>query len=53
MNYENKAIHCTVKSCANHSERADFCALESIQVGTHECDPTKSACTDCMSFRKK
>ena len=53
MNYENKSIHCTVTSCANHSEKADYCALESIQVGTHETNPTQSACIDCMSFRVK
>lgn len=53
MNYENKSIRCTVTSCKNHSDKADYCALQSIQVGTHECDPTQTACTDCMSFQKK
>ena len=38
----NRSIHCG---------DAQFCALESIQVGTHEEHPTQAECTDCMSFR--
>ena len=47
----NHSIHCTVDSCAHHCGDAEFCALESIQVGTHEEHPTEVECTDCMSFR--
>ncbi|MBQ9521309.1 MAG: DUF1540 domain-containing protein [Oscillospiraceae bacterium] len=47
----NHSIHCTVDSCAHHCEDAEFCALDSIQVGTHEEHPTEVECTDCMSFR--
>ncbi len=49
----NKAIECTVTSCANHCSEANYCALEKILVGTHESNPTMDQCTDCMSFRKK
>lgn len=51
--HANKAIACTVVSCANHCDMEDYCSLEKIQVGTHECNPTMDQCTDCMSFRKK
>ena len=47
----NHSIHCTVDSCAHHCEDVEFCALDSIQVGTHEEHPTEVECTDCMSFR--
>ena len=47
----NRSIHCTVDSCAHHCGEAEFCALDSIQVGTHEEHPTEVECTDCMSFR--
>lgn len=50
---ENKCIECTVKQCANHAQTSNYCALDKILVGTHECSPTQDACTDCMSFRKK
>ena len=53
MNNMNKSIECTVQQCANHSNAGNYCALERILVGTHECDPTQDQCTDCMSFRKK
>ena len=49
----NKCIECTVSQCANHAQNANYCALDKILVGTHEQNPTKDACTDCMSFRKK
>lgn len=52
MNKENKAIHCTVKQCAHHSSNADYCALDSITVGTHEANPSMEQCTDCLSFAK-
>ena len=31
----------------------DYCTLDSIMVGTHECSPSKSECTDCQSFARK
>lgn len=51
--HANKCIACNVVSCANHCDDADYCSLDRIQVGTHECNPTVDQCTDCMSFRKK
>lgn len=53
MEKANRNIHCTVTSCMNHCSCEDYCSLDSIQVGTHECNPSKDQCTDCMSFRKK
>ena len=53
MNNINKSIECTVNQCANHSTAGNYCALDRILVGTHECNPTQDQCTDCMSFRKK
>ncbi len=49
--HANKSIHCTVEQCANHCKDAEYCALESISVGTHEMNPTETKCTDCESFR--
>ncbi len=48
--HANKSIRCTVEQCANHCSTSDYCALESIQVGTHEMNPTEKKCTDCQSF---
>ena len=52
-NQKNPAIGCTVTSCANHSSIDQYCALDKIQVGTHETDPKVDQCTDCQSFEKK
>ncbi|WP_125114613.1 DUF1540 domain-containing protein [Agathobaculum sp. Marseille-P7918] len=49
----NKAIRCTVAQCANHCDSAEYCALDSITVGTHEANPTVDQCTDCKSFQRK
>lgn len=38
--HANKSIECTVKQCANHCGTENYCSLDSILVGTHECDPT-------------
>ena len=49
---EKKANHyiaCSVEQCANHSGEG-YCALDKIQVGTHEQNPTVIQCTDCESF---
>ncbi len=51
--HANKCIECTVSQCAHHCSDANYCSLEKIVVGTHECNPTVEQCTDCMSFRKK
>lgn len=49
----NTSIKCTVEQCANHCTTAQYCALDEIQVGTHESNPTVDQCTDCMSFERK
>lgn len=46
----NECIKCTVNNCRNHHQTKNYCTLESIQIGTHECDPTMDQCTDCCSF---
>ena len=46
----NESIRCSVVQCKNHCDTKDYCALESITVGTHEANPTQKQCTDCMSF---
>ncbi|MBS5651911.1 DUF1540 domain-containing protein [bacterium 210917-DFI.7.65] len=46
----NKAIKCSVTQCAHHCKSDNYCALNSIQVGTHEANPTEVKCTDCESF---
>ena len=48
----NNSIHCNVTSCAHHCQNAQYCGLNSIQVGTHEANPTVEPCTDCQSFEK-
>ena len=55
MNHDcaNKSIECTVTQCKNHCATENYCALEKIKVGTHECNPTMDQCTDCLSFEKK
>lgn len=47
---KNRSIMCSVVSCQNHCDQEDFCALDRIQVGTHETDPAMNQCTDCQSF---
>ena len=49
----NKSIKCTVGTCQNHCDSADYCSLDCITVGTHECDPAMDQCTDCLSFKRK
>lgn len=49
----NKSIHCTVTSCTHHCSDVDYCSLDSINVGTHEKNPTVDQCTDCLSFSLK
>ncbi len=46
----NYCIACTVTSCQNHVKTSNYCALDKIQVGTHENDPTVCQCVDCESF---
>ena len=49
----NSSIHCTVSNCSNHCQGQDYCGLNTVQIGTHESNPTKTECVDCNSFRMK
>ena len=49
----NKSIECSVTQCRNHCANDHYCSLDKIQVGTHEANPTKDQCTDCLSFEMK
>ena len=49
----NRAIQCSVTSCAHHCQAEQYCGLTTIKVGTHEANPTKDQCTDCQSFKLK
>ena len=49
----NKSIQCTVSSCKHHCNNENYCSLDCIMVGTHECNPTMDQCTDCKSFDLK
>lgn len=49
----NLCIKCSVVQCKHHCGTADYCALDEIQVGTHEENPTVVQCTDCESFEVK
>ena len=53
MNKANKNIGCTVCECENHCGCENYCSLNSINVGTHESNPTVDQCTDCKSFKRK
>lgn len=48
--HANHSIRCTVTECANHCQQEQYCALDAINVGTHESNATKVECTDCKSF---
>ncbi len=49
----NKCIECSVTSCGNHCTGENYCSLDRVRIGTHECDPKVDQCTDCLSFVKK
>ncbi|PHV72253.1 DUF1540 domain-containing protein [Sporanaerobium hydrogeniformans] len=50
---KNPSIKCSVQQCQYHACSENYCTLDSIQVGTHELNPTKVECTDCKSFELK
>lgn len=49
----NESIKCSVQQCAHHCDSKQNCSLDSIEVGTHEANPTMCECTDCKSFKLK
>lgn len=46
----NHCIHCTVHDCKYHCGKENYCSLDSINVATHEDNPTDERCVDCRSF---
>ena len=50
---KNESIQCTITNCEHHCQTADYCSLYTIQIGTHESNPTQIECTDCESFKMK
>ncbi len=52
-NEANPSIRCSVASCQNHCNDKDYCALNSVKIGTHESKPTECQCVDCESFIAK
>ena len=49
----NMSIRCTVDQCAYHCGEKQYCSLQSVQIGTHESNPTQTQCVDCESFKRK
>ena len=47
---KNPSIKCTVEECKYNNTHERYCTLSSIEVGTHEKNPTQVECTDCDSF---
>lgn len=50
---KNPSIKCTVEECKYNNTHERYCTLSSIEVGTHEKNPTEPKCTDCNSFELK
>ncbi len=50
---KNSSIRCTVKQCQHNMQDENYCSLNTIDVGTHEANPTQAECTDCNSFVMK
>ena len=50
---KNRCIHCSVKDCKYHCGDENYCSLDSIQVASHEKNPTDEQCVDCRSFECK
>ena len=46
----NHCIHCSVRDCKFHSGDENYCSLDSIEVASHEQNPTDERCVDCCSF---
>lgn len=49
-NYANHCIRCSVRDCKYHNGDANYCSLDSIEVASHEKNPTDERCVDCRSF---
>ncbi len=49
-NKPNRHIQCNVQDCQNHCGRENFCALDSISVGSQHGDPAFCSSVDCRSY---
>ncbi len=50
MEKVNHSIECSVKDCAFHASKQDFCTLNAIKVGCCAPQATSCDCTECASF---
>lgn len=53
MNNANHSIQCSVQQCEHHCGKENYCTLNTVNIGTHELNPTKDECVDCKSFELK
>jgi hypothetical protein len=51
-NSPNTNVNCTVGQCQFHCT-GNYCSLDSINIGTHEPNPSQPQCVDCNSFRQQ
>lgn len=49
----NTSVKCSVNNCANHCRDNEYCGLDTVEIGTHESNPTEKKCVDCNSFEMK
>ncbi len=52
-NEKNNSIGCTVDTCKYHCTSANYCTLNSIEVGSCNCNASSSDATCCQSFEIK
>ena len=50
MDKANKSIKCSVTQCRHHCSSENYCTLNTVDIGTHEVNPTQCQCVDCNSF---
>ena len=50
---KNNCIGCTVDTCKYHCTEANYCTLNSIEIGACNCDPKSVDSTCCQSFKAK
>ena len=53
MSKINEGVKCSVSNCRHHAGSQNYCSLNCVSIGTHECNPTMDQCTDCLSFTLK
>ena len=51
--HKNDCIKCSVAQCQHNMVTENYCSLDSIQVASHEKNPTDEKCVDCRSFECK